>query len=351
MKSRGEIKRAAKASLRGRRGFSIALILVPALIMLALCGASAFFLFRAGMVVDPGATAGQLHDIASDFGSAAMELTVELAAGITVEPDDAADIEAAAGEFARDADSQMGEWVADLTGQVEGYMDSLNAAARNPDLISAVHVASNIMPFLLLAGVWLLLALVLGQAFHDLRAAGYTGIYRGVRCTMGGLLRDLLPRIHKKIAVALLVAAHTALWTLLCCILQPVVCHIVWRFVQSEFLWNVLMGLIYVLLLLKLTGYVFAPYLLAEHRHLSARDCVRLSQNMAKGHRTSLVLMELTFLGWFLLSALTAMVLGVVYVLPYFETTLAGYYTELRGQAIADGKLFADELGESSHTA
>ena len=53
--------------------------------------------------------------------------------------------------------------------------------------------------------------------------------------------------------------------------------------------------------------------------------------------------LDLSFIGWFLLGML-ALIVGVLFVLPYQNATYAELYAVLRGNAISGGLCSADEL-------
>ena len=76
------------------------------------------------------------------------------------------------------------------------------------------------------------------------------------------------------------------------------------------------------------------PYVLAENDELSGMDALRRAWEISNGHKANYFLFCLTFIGWFILNALTCGVLGVFFVNPYFELSKAGYYTELTHPAL-----------------
>jgi len=111
-------------------------------------------------------------------------------------------------------------------------------------------------------------------------------------------------------------------------------------------LWLGLWSLLFVIPgVVKLFSYFAAPFILAEYPDVKAREALTLSKRMTKGHRGQVFVMMLSFFGWGVLSVLTLGILGIVFVLPYFYLTYAGYYAELRDLAIADGVIDPAELG------
>ena len=101
------------------------------------------------------------------------------------------------------------------------------------------------------------------------------------------------------------------------------------------FLWSLLLifpGIIY--------GYkvYFAEYIQADYPELSWKDCLSVSKKMTDGHKGELFVFDLSFIPWFLLTAIT---LGIasVYVAPYYQTAKALYYENFKQRALATGEL------------
>lgn len=107
------------------------------------------------------------------------------------------------------------------------------------------------------------------------------------------------------------------------------------------FLWSLLFivpGII------KNYSFALTPYILADCPNVPAMEASRLSERMMRGHRLDYFVMELSFLGWLLLSAFTFGILHVVYVGPYMELTKAGVYNELKQLALDTGVVSQAEL-------
>jgi uncharacterized membrane protein len=72
------------------------------------------------------------------------------------------------------------------------------------------------------------------------------------------------------------------------------------------------------------------PYILLDRPELSATDAIKESEKMMDGHKMELFILDLSFIGWILLSMLTCGIL-VLYVEPYMMATKAAFYLELKG--------------------
>lgn len=81
---------------------------------------------------------------------------------------------------------------------------------------------------------------------------------------------------------------------------------------------------------IKHYSYCLARYILAENPEVSGKDAIALSRKMMDGHKWEMVKLDLTFIGWDLLSTLTGGLLSVFFVAPYKETVRAEYYVAIR---------------------
>lgn len=77
-------------------------------------------------------------------------------------------------------------------------------------------------------------------------------------------------------------------------------------------------------------AYRMVPYLLAENPGMSAMEAIRTSKAMMKGHKWNAFVLDLSFIGWYLLTALTAGIVGVLWTNPYVEATGAELYKAIR---------------------
>lgn len=86
--------------------------------------------------------------------------------------------------------------------------------------------------------------------------------------------------------------------------------------------------------IIKSLGYYLVPYILYENPKLSPKEALALSEKMMDGWKTHAFKLELSFIGWRLLSALTLGILDVLYVNPYYQTTHALFYDMVRYDAL-----------------
>ena len=94
---------------------------------------------------------------------------------------------------------------------------------------------------------------------------------------------------------------------------------LIWIF---TFLWSLLF---FIPGIIAAYSYRQAIYILIDNPDMRAIDCISASKNM-KGRKFELFLLDLSLLGWFLLSAIPFV---SVYVFPYTNVTYAAYYITL----------------------
>lgn len=81
--------------------------------------------------------------------------------------------------------------------------------------------------------------------------------------------------------------------------------------------------------------YRMAIYLLVDDPSRSPLECIRLSKEMMKGHKWELFVLDLSFIGWNLLTMLPVVGYAVqIWTVPYIRMTWALYYEKLSGRDI-----------------
>lgn len=94
------------------------------------------------------------------------------------------------------------------------------------------------------------------------------------------------------------------------------------------FLWTLLLiipGLI------KSFSYSLTPLILNERPELSANEAIDLSMKMMDGHKLDLLILYLSFIGWYLLAFLTLFI-GMLWVAPYQYTTFVAFYEDVKAE-------------------
>lgn len=92
-------------------------------------------------------------------------------------------------------------------------------------------------------------------------------------------------------------------------------------------LWSLLL---FVPGVVKMYAYSLVPYILAEHPEMSGTEAIQLSEKMMKGHKWNAFVLDLSFMGWTILSVLTFGIVGFFYTNPYASATDAELYKAIK---------------------
>ena len=92
------------------------------------------------------------------------------------------------------------------------------------------------------------------------------------------------------------------------------------------FLWSLLFVIPGIV---KSYAYSMSLFVLADNKGKSARECIDESKAMTEGHKMELFVLDLSFIGWYLLGALTCG-LAYLYVTPLVSTARANFYEAIK---------------------
>ena len=92
------------------------------------------------------------------------------------------------------------------------------------------------------------------------------------------------------------------------------------------FLWSLLFVIPGIV---KTFAYSMSMYILAENKGKSALECINESKAMTNGHKMDLFVLNLSFIGWLLLVAVTFGI-AAIWVVPYMNATMTNAYQSLK---------------------
>ena len=129
-----------------------------------------------------------------------------------------------------------------------------------------------------------------------------------------------------------------------------------WRMV-SLILWRQTFVFLWALLLVvpgvrAFFSYVMTPYLLVDHPDWTPRRCIAESKRMMEGHRWRYFCLNVSFLGWILLAAVTSYFFGGLTQLlltPYIDAARAAFYEDLLDRAERAAGAPAAEMPEQPY--
>ena len=109
-----------------------------------------------------------------------------------------------------------------------------------------------------------------------------------------------------------------------------------WNCVKTQFLKSLFIGLWSLLFVIpgviKAYEYRMVPYLLAEHPEMSSGEIFARSKEMMQGNKWDTFVLDISFVGWVLLSGITLGVLYIFWVGPYIAATDAALYHRISGK-------------------
>ena len=95
---------------------------------------------------------------------------------------------------------------------------------------------------------------------------------------------------------------------------------------------------------IKMYEYAMIPYILGDNPKMKWKEAFKLSKQMMKGNKWKLFVLDLSFLGWEILSLFTFGLLNIFYVNPYKVATNVELYEVLKKEAIENKFEYYEEL-------
>ena len=183
----------------------------------------------------------------------------------------------------------------DTLSSVSGYSDSEVAEIAAAVLIGIVTVITVIMLISMLLKIFIFNPLAMGGASFFLRNSREKAPFS----EMG---RGFSPKYGRNIGSLFLTNLFVALWSLL----------------------FIIPGIV------KSYSYRMVPYILAENPDIKATEAITMSRKMMNGNKWKSFVLDLSFIGWHLLSGITFGLLGIFYVYPYVYSTDAQLYEAIK---------------------
>ena len=95
---------------------------------------------------------------------------------------------------------------------------------------------------------------------------------------------------------------------------------------------------------IKMYEYAMIPYIIGDNPKMKWKETFKLSKQMMKGNKWKLFVLDLSFLGWEILSLFTFGLLNIFYVNPYKVATNVELYEVLKKYAIDNKFEYYEEL-------
>ncbi len=124
--------------------------------------------------------------------------------------------------------------------------------------------------------------------------------------------------------------------------LKEISCTMARKTIYEWLWWLTIIGGIW-----KHYAYALVPYIIAENPGITGKKAIQLSQEMMKGKKWQLFLLDCSFLLWYILDLLTFHLLSIVFVRPYRKCCLIEFYfavkKEAKSKQISNCELLCDD--------
>lgn len=160
----------------------------------------------------------------------------------------------------------------------------------------APSVGINLIFSTQLGGLWTIVILPLIWGFFVV----WLGLARGEKVDYGTMF-DGFKDYMRIFLTTLLTVIYTVLWTLL--LIVPGV--------------------------IKSYSYSLTSYILKDNPDLKYDGAINESMRMMQGHKMEMFLLDLSFIGWYILCILT-LGIGFLFLIPYWYTARAHFYEDLK---------------------
>jgi len=125
--------------------------------------------------------------------------------------------------------------------------------------------------------------------------------YRGDKVDCLSKIFDAFKIYGRSLGIGLLVSIYTMLWTLLLIVPE----------------------------IIKSYAYGMSYYILNDHPEMKVDEAINASIVMMKGYKMKLFLLDLSFIGWFFLGALS-LGIGYLWIAPYYCVARVAFYENLK---------------------
>ncbi|MCD8117717.1 MAG: DUF975 family protein [Oscillospiraceae bacterium] len=199
-----------------------------------------------------------------------------------------------------------------ITGEWSTYMEMYQASLAGTFLYVEPSGTSSFWGWLLSVALQVMsIELSMGFVLYAMRVS------RQEKPGFGDIF-DAFGMFFRVIWIYIMPSLLLALWSLIYAIPAAVLAVLLGRY------WPLAVCLPLLIPMIRASySYRQATYLMFDHPEMTCMQCIRLSRDMMDGHRWELFKLDLSFIGWYLLSMLPFVSL---WVSPYIAVTRARYF-------------------------
>lgn len=227
-----------------------------------------------------------------------------------------------------------------ISGSFEAYGELfrrlMSGELMNMDVAFAASSANGLGSFLVFALDIMSIVLSVGYVLYTLRIA------RHIRASVGDLF-DAFGMFFRAVVIRVLRTILLVLWGMLIAFALSVALTAVlmgavafsyigsvegspdalMTVMNAPWFFPILFVVTYIPLLVVSYFYRLADYFMLDNPGMSCAQCLAMSRMAMRGHKWELFKLDLSFLGWYILSLIP---FAALWVQPYVSVTMAGYY-------------------------
>ena len=95
--------------------------------------------------------------------------------------------------------------------------------------------------------------------------------------------------------------------------------------------------------IIKSYEYCMVPYLLGDYPDITRQEAFEMSKKMMYGNKMNMFILELSFIGWYIVGALTFGIANILFTDPYLNASRAEAYIALKDQMYGSGSGYGEE--------
>lgn len=206
---------------------------------------------------------------------------------------------------------------ASLSGTLQAYRVMITAAMRGEMVyVEPQSVAGGVGWVLQIALQVMSIELAVGFTLYTMR------VWRRQKAGCGNLF-DGFGTFFRSIWISLLPSLFISLWSMVYVLPVSVLVGM-----TENALWMLYCLPLLIPAIMASYAYRQSTYIMLDNPSLGCLQCVAMSKEIMRGHKWELFKLDMSFLGWVLLSAAIP-VLGLlllIWVVAYMQVTMAGYY-------------------------
>lgn len=218
-------------------------------------------------------------------------------------------------------------------GAVSNVIDTIN---RGLYLDTLSTQSNQLTP---MDGIGTLINVLVGGSISYGLCTFFLNLSRGTRSKIEDIFSGF-KFFGKNFLVQILIGIYSILWSIAIYLPAIIICAIVIAATEGDLTAVIGAGIVLaiavfcaagVMLYIIIARYQMAFFIANDNHDLDSMQCIKSSKEMMKGHCVRYFLMNLSFIGWDILSIFT-LGIGYLWLSPYKHATKSNFYLNLKGE-------------------